>query len=68
MNSSEFVSSDEHIELDDDDFDFDELYSDEEIENLGYSSITYNDHSDFWNDFDEINSDDMLDELNDIPY
>lgn len=57
--NSEFVSSDEHITLEDDDFD--ELLSDEEIENLGYSSLSVTDHSDFWSDFDQINP-------NDIPY
>jgi hypothetical protein len=60
MNNSEFVSSDEHIEVEVEEDDFEDgILSDEEIEELGYSSLSDNDHSDFWNDFDEVNPDDV---------
>ena len=57
MDNSEFVSSDEQIDFEDD-FE-DGILSDEEIEELGYSSFSTTDHSDFWTDFDEVNPDDI---------
>ena len=55
FDPSEFESSDEHVSEEID------LLTDDELNELSFSSLTVadDDHSEFWNDFDEVNADDL---------